>query len=238
MKTLIESTIQDYPTAFPTPLSVLIHLFTVLGNGIELDNRGFIQDNKPCQGSFVFPEPKPLNYVYPWSQNSEYQPFRKFAGCRDVGFKDTVKYFIECLKITPDTLNDIKPWKENISLIEDVLLNTPTITDEYSDIHSGYPQFLEKIDFKDVTANRGGRPEVLPKSLQKVWFFDVQWSDCPTFVEKEVRQIWSEMGLGNDHYIYQCNFNEELFKEYPNIYYWLKYSGVTENEKVIINWWW
>lgn len=238
MKTLIESYIRDYPSIFPRSIDALTHLFTVNGNGVDLDTKGYIEDNYRCAESFVFPEPEPLSYVYSWAENEEYQPFRKFAGCRDVGFKEAVQYFIECLKITPDTVEDVQKWKEQIPLIKKVLLDTPTIQDEYLDIVSGYEQFKAKIDFKDVTANRGGRPEVLPKSLKKVWFFDVQWSDCPTFVEQEVIDIWKKMSLSNDHCFYKCVFNEELFHQYPNIYFWLKYSGVPENESVLINWWW
>lgn len=138
MKNLIELNIKHYPTLFSTSISVLTHLFTVNGNGMGLNNKGFIAENYQCQDAFVFPAPEPLKYVYPWTTNPNYQPFREFAGCRDIGFKETAQYFIECLKITPDSLPDIKPWKENILLIEEVLLNTPTITDEYSDIESGY----------------------------------------------------------------------------------------------------
>jgi hypothetical protein len=238
MKRLIEDTIRHYPFAFSSPIKVLTHLFTVNGNGMRINKRGFIQDNHECQDAFTFPDPEPLLWVYPWSVNPRYQPFRQFAGCRDVGFNEAVEYFIECLKITPDTLDDIKPWKENISLLEDVLINTPTIADEYSGLESGYAKFLKKIDKAQITSNRRGGVDVVPKSIQKVWFFDVQWSDCPEFVEAEVSEIWSIMGLGNDNFMYTCTFDKKLFEKYPNIYYWLKYSGVTENEKVIIHWWW
>lgn len=238
MKNLIEDTIRYYPDAFPRPIDVLVHIFTVNGNGLSLNTKGYIEDNYKCSEPFLFSEPEPLTYVYPWPTDQDFQPFRELAGCRDVGFKEAVQYFIECLKVTPDTLEDIQEWKNQIPLIEEVLLHTPTIEDEYSDIQSGYEKFLTKIDFKDVTANRGGRPEVLPKSVEKIWFLNTQWSDCPTFVEKEVKEIWQTMGFGNDHYFYKCSLNSELFDQYPNIYYWLKYSGVPENETVLINWWW
>lgn len=77
-------------------------------------------------------------------------------------------------------------------------------------------------------------------SIRKIWFFDVQWSDCPNFVEKEVRKLWADHELGNDGFIYKYNpkYNKEFLSiEYPYIYGWFKHKGV-ENEEVVIHWWW
>lgn len=82
--------------------------------------------------------------------------------------------------------------------------------------------------------------EVPTNSVRKVWFLDVQWSDCPEFVEDEVRQLWDDFGLGNDHYIYRFTTgeDEEGTFNYPMIAKWLKYKGVPDGETVIIHWWW
>lgn len=221
-----------------TPASALHHVFAILGSGNCLDNKGFFPSNYRNDELYQFPEPEPFNYIYPWSDTERFQPFRKMAGCRDVGFKEAAQYFIDCVKLTPDSVENAKQWKDNIHIVEDVLLNTPTITDEYSDIKEGYQQFLSKLLNAPVTDNHGGLSEEVPDSVTKRWFFDVQWSNCPQFVENEVRQMWRSRELGNDNYIYKTQLNNDLFAEYPNVYYWLKHSGVSEGEKVIIHWWW
>lgn len=233
MKNLIDSIIRHCKT----PSSAVEFIFATLGNGINLDNKGYIPENYRSSEVFEFPEPEPFSWIYPWSDIERFQPFRDLAGCRDVGFKEMAQYFIDCVKITPDTVENIKPWKENISVVEDVLLNTPTITDRYT--IDDMDKFLDDIKDDDITQN-APIDTVLPdkKSIEKVWFFDVQWSDCPKSVEQEVKQLWGDVELGNDYYMYQCKVDEELFDEYPKIYFWLKHNGVPVDDKVIIHWWW
>lgn len=216
------------------------HMFCTGGNGVELNNKGYLVENHQCDEMFIFPEPESFKYIYPWSDIERYQPFRKLAGCRDVGFKETVEYFLKCLEITPDTVDGIKEWKGNIKIMKDVLLNTPTITDEYGDIEKGFESFKDKVrnSYKSIDKIQDRTKVTAGNSVSKVWFFDVQWSDCPSFVEDEVRGLWKDYELGNDNYIHTTKLDEELFEEYPNIYYWLKFKGVNDDEKVIVHWWW
>ncbi|AII27082.1 hypothetical protein ICP22011A_0038 [Vibrio phage ICP2_2011_A] len=244
MKYYIESRLTHYPSIFPTVAAVLEHLFAVLGNGEDMNNKGYIRGNYQCGesynfGEYNFGEPVPLTHIYSWSTTEEFQPFRKFAGCRDVGFKDAAQYFIDCVMLTPDEIEGVKPWKDNIDVVKSVLLNTPTITDEYES-PDDTDKFLSKLDGAKITNEHGGcdLTKKQPNSVRKVWFFDVQWSDCPEFVEKEVRESWSDFSLGNDHYFWKTEVDEELFDRYPNIYFWLKHKGVPEGEQVLVHWWW
>lgn len=238
MKYYIESTLKYYSEIFPSPASVVSHMFATLGNGVGLDNKGYLRGNYKTEEAFEFPEPTPLTSIYPWTSSEEFQPFRELAGCRDVGFRDTAKYFIDCIKLTPDTVEGIQPWKDNLPLIEQVLLNTPTIQDEYT--IDDMDKFLSKVANEKITNEHGGCDlnQQQPNSVFKHWFFDVQWSDCPECVEEEVKQSWCDRELGNDNFFWKATVNEELFEDYPNIYFWLKHKGVPDGEKVIIHWWW
>lgn len=233
MKDYIEFKLEVYPRLYKNEADVLHHLFCVLGNGIELDNKGYLGNYK-CDEEYEFKNPIPLKYIYPWENNEKFQPFRKYVGCRDKGFKKSVEYFIECIKATSEDVEDISKWKENINILKETLLDSPTIEDEYISIDEGYSKFLNKI--KDTTTTNG--KDIGSDSVYKKWYFDVQWSDCPEFVEDEVKYIWKDYELGNDKYIHKVRLDEELFDEYPNIYYWLKHKGVGEDEEVVIHWWW
>ena len=206
-------------------------IFATVGNGIHLDQRGYISGNYRSDDVVDLPEPEPLSWIYPWTTTESCQPFRKLAGCRDKGFKELAQYFINCVMMTDDSLERIKDWKDNIEVVKSVVLDTPTIQDKYTDPNDidGFISTLNSL--KDSVKNSNN-------SVKKVWFFDVQWSDCPQEVAEEVRHVWHNMELGNDYYIYKTEVDLELFEEYPRIYYWLKYKGVNEGEPVIIHWWW
>lgn len=86
--------------------------------------------------------------------------------------------------------------------------------------------------------NKWNKPSDGHDSVTKVWYFDVQWSDCPVEVEEQVIKAWQDYDLGNDRYIFKCKLDEELFNDYPAIYFWLEHKGVQKGEKVIVHWWW
>ena len=238
MKDYIESRMKFYKNVFPSPNTVVEHLFACNGNGISLNQKGYLNENYSCVEVYQFDEPEPLTSIYPWSMNEEYQPFRKLAGCCDVGFKETAQYFIDCIKCTPDDVENITKWKENLHIVEDVLLNTPTIQEKYT--INDMDKFLEDIKNDDITLHAPVDGTVLKPndSVKKVWYFDVQWSDCPNTVEDEVRHLWHNHELGNNRYIYKSRLDQEFFDDYPKIYFWLKHKGVPENDKFIIHWWW
>lgn len=236
MKNFIDFRLRYYSKTFQNPEDVLEYLFCSLGNGVELDNKGYLIGNYRGDEAYVFGEPKALDKIYPWSDH--FKAYEKLAGCRDVGFKEAAKHFIECIKITPDTVQYIDKWKENIEDMGNTLLNIPTIKDPY-DIED-MDKFLDDIKNDEKTKDAPLDGTVIPESnsVYKIWFFDVQWSDCPKSVEKEVVSAWHLRELGNDDYMWQVNLDEELFEEYPRTYFWLKHKGVPENEKVVIHWWW
>lgn len=100
-------------------------------------------------------------------------------------------------------------------------------------------QWLATLSGKDTSyGHKWGKPSDGDDSVRKVWFFDVQWSDCPIEVEQEVISAWQDYELGNDRYIIKCKLDEDLFEDYPNIYFWLQHKGVEQNAQVIIHWWW
>ena len=77
------------------------------------------------------------------------------------------------------------------------------------------------------------------KSIRDAVMFDVQWSDCPDFVEDEITKLWRDNQLGNDVFMYHYKSPDsgEFSESYPYIYGWLKHNNV-EDKEVIIHWWW
>jgi hypothetical protein len=100
------------------------------------------------------------------------------------------------------------------------------------------------------------------KCLTKVNFLDVQWSTCPVEVENQVKELWTEYDLGNDHSFIKTSINElkEIagdveYEEDPEevevdfepiktietnaIIQYLIEQGITDHDEVIIiHWWW
>lgn len=205
------------------PDKVVEHMFCTLGNDVDLNNKGYLTKNYQGTEVYDFPEPTPFSWVYPWSNTEQFQPFRKLAGCRDEGFKETAEYFIACLEITPKEVAG--EWLEQLPVIREVLLETPPIEDEFKD-SDDMETFLKKIEESSDTDSHGGSTANPTPSVRKEWYFDVQWSDCPQYVEDEVQQLWGDYELGNDRYIAKVDLDEELFDRYPRIYFWLKHKGV------------
>lgn len=237
MNSYIENNIK-YQSRHSTPAAVLANLFTVLGNGEGMNLKGYLENySYEHVTSFAFGEPVPFQWLYPFDDDVQFQTFRKYIGCREAGFKDAVRYFIECVKVSPDSPELIK-WKANIEQMN-VLLDSPEIEDEYASVDE-MDKFLSKIKAGEDTLHNPMDGTVLEPndSIQKVWFFDVQWSDCPKFVEREVRQLWKDREFGNDNYFAKFDVGSELFERYPNIYFWLVHKGVPLGERVHIHWWW
>lgn len=69
MKYYIESSLKYYPSIFPDAATVLEHVFCVNGNGVDLDNRGFLSGNHRTEEAYEFGEPTPLKSIYPWSED-------------------------------------------------------------------------------------------------------------------------------------------------------------------------
>ena len=248
----------------------LEHLFCTNGNGAGLDAKGYLCGTYYEDMSnelYDFGEPVPITNIYPWSENVDFQPFRKLTGCRNVGFKEAAQYFIDCLKISDGTVRDTKPkslktnsvgkvefteddgypdeysiqdWKDNIDLITEVLINNPTISDEYSGTDD-MSAFLSKFDdHEDI--------KLTDTTTAKEWYFDAQcgyWNDDKKWVHRvtefiidEVRHIWRDRELGNDRYIFSSNLDDDLFESYPNIYFWFKFKGAMKGDPVHVHWWW
>lgn len=72
-------------------------------------------------------------------------------------------------------------------------------------------EWLASLCGKDTSlASKWDNPPDGKNSIEKKWFFDVQWSDCPEEVEKEVRESWCDRCLGNDNYFWTATLDEDL----------------------------
>ena len=75
--------------------------------------------------------------------------------------------------------------------------------------------------------------------IQQKTIFEVQWTNCPVEVEKEVKQLWSDRELGNDNSYASWDMEEtnaESENRYPLIQAFLESKGVTGS--ILIHWWW
>jgi hypothetical protein len=100
----------------------------------------------------------------------------------------------------------------------------------------------------------------MPSAISQVTVFNAQWTDCPVEVEAEIRKLWRNFELGNDHYyfnwcreeVWGCEATGEMGEDedgeevevtidktlaelYPVIDEYLMSQGV---EKCLIHWWW
>lgn len=97
-------------------------------------------------------------------------------------------------------------------------------------------------------------------ALKQQWVLDAQWTDCPEEVEKEIKDLWRFHELGNDHYMLRRSISDLIetsdqgfeveewdnvaveWKKAPlkvdNLISYLKDKGISEDEQVIIHWWW
>lgn len=235
MKDYIECAMKYYPNMFQHPSQVLEHLFCTLGNGEDLNNKMKLNKNYSCKDIYDFPNPVPFKWIYPWSESKQFQPFRKYIGCQDVGFKESVEYFLACLKITPREVAG--EWLDNVDLIRRVLSKHVHLPSYDKDDVDGFIKSLGSYK-KSIDNIQDGTKVSAAASVRKVWFFDAQWSDLPKEVEDEVRHLWKDYELGNDNYMVKRELDDELFEDYPKIYLWCKYRGVQEGEQIIIHWWW
>jgi hypothetical protein len=263
MKNYLETRMNGYNQ--PDIIEVIVELF---GNHtIRVDAKGYLPGtyyDDMTDELFDFGEPKPITNIriWSWDELEDYRPFMKLAGCRNVGFKEAAQYFIDCLKISdeindnikpkslktnangviefsedadyPDTNDHMKGWKDNIDLITEVLINTPAITDEYSDTDD-INTFLSKFDDNEQV-------KLVDTTTVQQWYFDAQCGrdqyGPPKFIIDEVRQLWRDMELGNDNYVYSTYLDEDLFECYPNIYFWFKFKGAMKDDRVHVHWWW
>lgn len=73
--------------------------------------------------------------------------------------------------------------------------------------------------------------------IQEKTVFEVQWSNCPVEVEKEVRRLWRENEYGNDVHYYSWNDEDDDSdaEGYPIIAEYLRSRGIN---RCLIHWWW
>lgn len=109
MKNYIEDCIECYPRVYPTYLDVLLQLFTVLGNGINMSIKGDVYMECEDDDKFIFPTPTPLKFIYPYS-NLRSVPLQ-YLGSRNIQIREAAQHLIECIKLTPDTVTNIITWK-------------------------------------------------------------------------------------------------------------------------------
>lgn len=89
-------------------------------------------------------------------------------------------------------------------------------------------------------------PEGVDQAFRQVYLLDVQWSDCPIEVEREVRELWKDFSLGNDHSIVKWSKSDLLEWEdsYPVIIQYIREQiekrnlQIGDDELILIHWWW
>ncbi len=94
------------------------------------------------------------------------------------------------------------------------------------------------MKFSGKTTKRAGPGK---SCFKKVILFDVQWSDCPVEIEDEVRKLWQAWELGNDHCIIKWDWHfdcEDYPDGCPQIAAFLRSKGFTEDDEILIHWWW
>lgn len=63
-----------------------------------------------------------------------------------------------------------------------------------------------------------------------------QWTDLPEEVVDDVRNLWSNMGLGNDYYYVNFDVEEDNWNgEYDNL---VAYMKAHDLESALIHYWW
>ena len=87
--------------------------------------------------------------------------------------------------------------------------------------------------------NTTPNPDDTPKGFRKVWYLDAQWSDCPIEVENQVKEMWESWGLGNDSSVIKTNLSD-LEADWPIVAQYVKEQEpeITEDELILIHWWW
>lgn len=78
--------------------------------------------------------------------------------------------------------------------------------------------------------------------LEKVWYFDVRTSKDEEVIN-EVRKLWIDFELGNDHYMLRMSINDILEPYPPDVaktplVNYLRQHNIDDDEPVIIHWWW
>lgn len=84
--------------------------------------------------------------------------------------------------------------------------------------------------------------------MKKVWFLDAQTllshsDDEESKVKDEIRKLWSDFELGNDHYMIDISING-ILEGYPEgvtstpLIDYLRKQGLTDDEQVILHYWW
>lgn len=81
-------------------------------------------------------------------------------------------------------------------------------------------------------------PENVSPGLKKVWFLDAQWSTCPIEVYNEVRELWKQYDLGNDHYMLKLAVEDMEPEELPYLIQYIREHNIPDYEQVVIHWWW
>lgn len=76
-------------------------------------------------------------------------------------------------------------------------------------------------------------------AIEKVTFIHAQWSKMPVEVEKEIKDVWVYLELGNDNYFFTTTIGEEEENgNMPLFCEWLRANNIPEDEKLYVHWWW
>ena len=73
--------------------------------------------------------------------------------------------------------------------------------------------------------------------IRNITVLEFDYEITPPEVQKEIRNLWQDFELGNDHYIHKWCPEYLDEGDYPEIHKYLHDQGVADKE-VWIHWWW
>lgn len=79
--------------------------------------------------------------------------------------------------------------------------------------------------------------ENIPAIQRHHIILEVTWTNCPVDVAEEIGEMWVDREFGNDDYYATWDFNQDA-ESYPLTAQYLKDNGITDEDSVLIHYWW
>lgn len=72
-------------------------------------------------------------------------------------------------------------------------------------------------------------------ALQQQTILEVTWTNCPSDVQEDVRELWADYEYGNDCYYHSWVPDPEITEKYPVL---AKYLADNNVSSCLIHYWW
>ena len=75
--------------------------------------------------------------------------------------------------------------------------------------------------------------------FRKEWFIDAQYCSLGEDFQLAVQDMWRDNDMGNDKYMIKRSCSYYKY-EYPDVYKYIiqELPNISDDEEVIIHWWW